>query len=49
VLLVNRSTRTGFGVGALICPIGSALRSDFAKVWAEVEYDLMKRSHILIS
>jgi hypothetical protein len=44
VLLIDRSTRTGSEIGAMICPIGSALRSDHAEVWAEVECDLMKRS-----
>jgi hypothetical protein len=49
VLLVDRSTRTGFGAGALIYPLDLALRSDHAEVRAEVECDLMKRSHILSS
>jgi ferredoxin len=45
VLLVDRSTCTGSGAGALICPAGSALRLDRA----EVECDLMKMCHILSS
>jgi hypothetical protein len=49
VLLVDRSTHTGLGAGAPICPIGSALRSDCAEIQVEVECDLMKRSHILSS
>jgi hypothetical protein len=47
VLLVDRSTRTGSGAGAPICPAVSALRSDRAKVRTKVECDLMKRSCIL--
>jgi hypothetical protein len=49
VLLVNRSTHTSSGAGAPICPTGSALRLNRAEVQAEVECDLMKRSHILSS
>jgi hypothetical protein len=49
VFLVEHSIRTGAGAGAPICLIGSAMRSDRAKVQAEVECDLMKRSHILSS
>jgi hypothetical protein len=49
VLLVDRSMRTGSRAGTTICPAGSALRSDHAEVRAEVECDLMKRSHILSS
>jgi hypothetical protein len=41
--------RTGLGVRALICLVGSALQSDRAKVRVEVECDLMKISHILLS
>jgi hypothetical protein len=48
-MLIDRSTRIGSGAGALICPAGSALRSDHVEVWTEVEYDLMKKSHILSS
>jgi hypothetical protein len=48
-LLADRSTRIGFGVGAPIYPIGSALRPDRAKVRTDVECDLMKMSHILSS
>jgi hypothetical protein len=33
-------------IQAPICPVGSDPRSDCAEVHAEVEYDLMKRSHI---
>jgi hypothetical protein len=47
VLLVYRSTRTDSGAGALICPVGSAMRSDRAEFWAEVECDLLKRTRIL--
>jgi hypothetical protein len=49
VLLIDRSMRTGSGVGAPICSVGWALRSDRAEVRVEVEYDLMKRSCILSS
>jgi Fe-S-cluster-containing hydrogenase component 2 len=49
VLLIDRSTCIGSGAGALMCPAGSALRSDRAEVRAEVKCDLMKRSHILLS
>jgi hypothetical protein len=49
VLLVDRSTGTSSGAGAPICPVGSALWSDRAEVRPEVECDLMKRSHILLS
>jgi hypothetical protein len=49
VLLVDCSIRTGSRVGAPICPVGLTLRSDRAEVRAEVECDLMKRSHILSS
>jgi hypothetical protein len=48
-LLVDHSTHTGSGVRAPICPTGSALQSDRAKVRADVECDLMKRSRILWS
>jgi hypothetical protein len=48
VLLVDRSTCTGSGAGAPIYPVGTALWSDCAKVRAEVECDMMKRSHILM-
>jgi hypothetical protein len=48
-LLVDRLMHIGSGAGALICPAGSTLQSDRAKVQAEVECDLMKRSHILLS
>jgi hypothetical protein len=47
VFLVDRSIRTGAGAGAPICLVGSAMQSDRAKVQAELECDLMKRSHIL--
>jgi hypothetical protein len=47
VLLVDRSTCTGFGAGALIFPTGSALWSDRAEVRAEVECDLMNKIRIL--
>jgi hypothetical protein len=43
-LLVDRSTRTGSGAGAPICPAGSALRSDRAEVRAKVVCNLMKRA-----
>jgi hypothetical protein len=49
VLLVDYLTHTGFGARASISPIGSALWSDRAEVWAEVECDLMKRSCLLSS
>jgi hypothetical protein len=49
VLLVGRSTRTDSGVGAPICPVGSALRLDRAMVRAEVECNLMKMTRILSS
>jgi hypothetical protein len=49
VLLVDRSMRTGSRVGAPICLMGLTLQSDRAEVRAEVECDLMKRSHILSS
>jgi NAD-dependent dihydropyrimidine dehydrogenase PreA subunit len=32
VLFVDRSTCIGLGAGALICPVGSALRSNRAEV-----------------
>jgi hypothetical protein len=37
VLLVDHSMCIGSAAGAPIYPTGSALRSDLAKVWAEVE------------
>jgi hypothetical protein len=46
VLLVDHSTCTDYRAGGLIYPIGSALQSDRAEVRAEVQCDLMKRSHI---
>jgi hypothetical protein len=49
VLLADRSTCTGSGAGVPICSVGSALRSDSAKVRVEVECDLMKRSRIFLS
>jgi hypothetical protein len=49
MLLIDRSIRTDSGVGASICPTGLALRSYCAEVQAEVECDLMKKSHILLS
>jgi hypothetical protein len=49
VLFVGRSMHTGLGVRSLICPAGSALRSDHSEVCVEVECDLMKKSHILLS
>jgi hypothetical protein len=49
VLLVDRSMRTSSRVGAPFCPIDSALRSNRAKVRAEIECDSMKRSRILLS
>jgi hypothetical protein len=49
VLLIDRSMHTGLGAGAPICLAGSALRSDRAKVRAEVACNLMKRSGILSS
>jgi hypothetical protein len=45
-LLVDRSSRIGSGVGALVCSVGSALQSDRAEVRVEMECYLMKRSHI---
>jgi hypothetical protein len=46
VLLVDRSMRTDSRSGAPIYLVGSALWSDCAEVRAEVECDLIKRSHI---
>jgi hypothetical protein len=46
VLLVDHSTHSISGAGALIYPAGSALR---AEVRPEVECDLMKRRNILSS
>jgi hypothetical protein len=48
-MLIDRSTRTGSGEGASIYPASLAIRLDHAEVRTEVEYDLMKMSHILSS
>jgi hypothetical protein len=48
-LLVDRSMRTGFGAGAPIYPLDSALRSDRVEAQDEVECDLKKWSRILSS
>jgi hypothetical protein len=49
VLLIDHSIRTSSRAGALICPVGLALRSDCGEVRVEVVCDLMKRSRILLS